>query len=281
MKPKLELFKEFLSPQLHFLRCPICGESLTIINNSLVCHKKHLFDMSKRGIVLLHRKYQKKIDEIYTKQLFINRREFILEEFYLEVHDYIKTIVNNNGINDSLLDLGSGECSHLRIVKDNNHFTTFGIDLSYDAISLATDYINIGIIPICCDLYNLPFQDKIFDIIINFLSPICSKEASRVLKDDGVIIKVIPTFNYLKELRESLKLNDYQKENEIIANLNKYYNIEDIKRFEYTKNLTEKSRKNLLYMTPMVGHREINMEYMQCLDKITISLDVIILKKKL
>ena len=76
--------------------------------------------------------------------------------------------------------------------------------MSYDAISLATDYLANDILPICCDLYNLPFTDNVFDIVLNFLSPINSKEVSRVLKDNGLIIKIVPTSEYLKELRNSL-----------------------------------------------------------------------------
>lgn len=90
MQGKKELIKNLLIKNIHLFRCPICESQLCLQENSLMCEHHHLFDISKKGVVLLHKKYQKKIDEIYTKNLFINRRLFINEEFYLEVHEYIK-----------------------------------------------------------------------------------------------------------------------------------------------------------------------------------------------
>ena len=83
MQGKKELIKNLLIKNIHLFRCPICESQLCLQENSLMCEHHHLFDISKKGVVLLHKKYQKKIDEIYTKNLFINRRLFINEEFYL------------------------------------------------------------------------------------------------------------------------------------------------------------------------------------------------------
>ena len=280
MQGKKELIKNLLIKNIHLFRCPICESQLCLQENSLMCEHHHLFDISKKGVVLLHKKYQKKIDEIYTKNLFINRRLFINEEFYLEVHEYIKDIIFDVGNNIQILDLGAGECSHLKKIKGNQTHSSIGIDLSYDAISLATDYLANDILPICCDLYNLPFTDNVFDIVLNFLSPINSKEVSRVLKDNGLIIKIVPTSEYLKELRNSLGLKEYQKEDEVLENLTEHYSIVSTKRIETEKTLSKTSLQHLFYMTPMTSHN--NIDNIACLsfDKITISLNVIVLKKK-
>lgn len=278
MLTKKELLKQLIINKLNLLQCPICQSKMDIQNNSFVCNQKHLFDISKKGIVLLHRKYQKKLDEIYTKDLFLNRREFILNGFYTEVYNYINSVILE-GTNKSfnILDLGSGECSHLKLIKCDKSYTAFGIDLAYDAISLATDYLYDNIIPICCDLYNLPFRKNTFDVILNFLSPINSIEVNRVLNPNGIIIKVIPTSNYLKELREQLNLCEYEKEDDVLANLYNQFSIVSVKRVETQKTLDDLTRRQLFHMTPMTNH----FEYLKCdIDKITISLDIVVMRKK-
>lgn len=278
MLSKLEFIKQNIKDKLYILQCPICQSNLNIVNNCLKCAKGHSFDISKKGIILLHRKYQKKTDEVYTKQLFLHRRQFIIAGFYAEIQDYIKNFIKAlNKDQITVLDLGAGECTHLKQITDGENHVAFGIDLSYDAISLATDYISDGVIPICGDIYNLPYNNKVFDLIINFLSPISAVETLRVMKDEGFIIKVIPTSNYLIELRKELRLSEYEKEDDILSNLQKNFNIMDIKRIETLKTLNDITMKHLFYMTPMTSFKSI----FDChISNISISLDVVILKKK-
>lgn len=42
------------------------------------------------------------------------------------------------------------------------------------------------------DLNNIPLKDESIDIILNILSPSNESEMSRLLKKDGIIIKVTP-----------------------------------------------------------------------------------------
>ena len=282
MKTKRALLFDLLGKNISILRCPICMSELSYNNDSLICSKRHLFDISKKGTVLLHKKYQKKIDSIYTKELFENRRFFIKAGFYTEIYNYISDLIFGNSNNPKILDLGSGECSHLQRIKNNRDITAIGIDLSYDAINLATDYLVDGILPICCDLFNLPFKNKVFDVVLNFLSPINSFEADRILKDDGIIIKVIPTKNYLKELRSYLGFQEYSKEVEILSNLQEHYSISSIERIENIKPLTEETVSSLFYMTPMTNHSENIIKSINNanFDQITISLDIVLLRKK-
>ncbi|MEH6944579.1 SAM-dependent methyltransferase, partial [Bacillus sp. JJ722] len=54
------------------------------------------------------------------------------------------------------------------------------------------------------DLANTPFKAQQFDVILNILSPSNYAEFNRLLKDDGLVIKVVPRADYLIELREAL-----------------------------------------------------------------------------
>ncbi len=267
-----------LSKNINILQCPICSSKLNIgEKNCLICDNNHSFDIAKNGVILLHKKYKKVNDEIYTENLFLNRRKFINKGYYDELHLCINEILKNQfNKNFNLLDLGSGDCTHLNYIK-LNYANNVGIDLSYDAIKLATDYLNEDILPICADLYNLPFKNNSFDAVIDILSPINSLEINRILKDDGIIIKVIPGKKYLYELRKILGFDLYEKEEEIINNLSKNFNIIYQKHLINVKPINEQTCKELFSMTPLSNHKELDSLK---LDFITIDLNVLVLNKK-
>ncbi len=56
------------------------------------------------------------------------------------------------------------------------------------------------------DLANLPLLDNSIDILLNLLSPANYQEFARVLKPGGLLIKVIPGSEYLKEVRQALQI---------------------------------------------------------------------------
>ena len=54
-------------------------------NSSLVCCNNHTFDYTKKGSINLIKANNYKASNIYTKELFINRRNFINNNFYKEI----------------------------------------------------------------------------------------------------------------------------------------------------------------------------------------------------
>lgn len=279
MQSKKELLKNLLLENSSLLQCPICKNNLEIKKDSLVCCNAHNFDIAKNGLLLLHKKYKKVNDTIYTKELFENRRRFIKKGFYDDIQIYIKNLLNKYfGLQKiKILDLGSGECSYLVNLKQNNH-TLIGIDLSYDAIKLATDYLQENILPLCADLYNLPFMNNSFDCIIDILSPFNKNEVDRVLKENGLIIKVVPCKNYLVELRNALGYEQYEKEEEIYSNIIKNFQVIEEKQFTQTKQINQETLIELFKMTPLSNHKICNLENLD-LKQITIDLKVFVLKK--
>lgn len=278
MLSKKNMAVNLLNKNLNTLQCPICNSKFNTSKNqnSLICENNHSFDIAKNGVILLHKKYKKINDDIYNENLFINRRKFINKGFYDELYLIIKDIIKTNFNEEiSLLDLGCGDCTHLHKLKFTN-YCNIGIDLSYDAIKLATDYLNDNILPICADLYNLPFKNKSFDCVIDILSPINSLEIKRILKDKGLIIKVVPNKRYLYELRKILGYELYDKGEEIISNLSKNFNIIKQIFLTYTKPLDIQSSQELFNMTPLSNHRQYhNLN----IDTITIDLSILVLSK--
>ena len=150
----------------------------------------------------------------YSKELFEARRKLITEaEFYKPLSEAIAKIINEHVVKTnetiSILDTGCGEGSHLSNICDLVRSEFFrnvagvGIDISKEGIMVAAKNYSNKIWAVA-DLANTPFKDKQFDVILNILSPSNYAEFNRLLKSDGLVIKIVPQTGYLKELREHL-----------------------------------------------------------------------------
>lgn len=261
------------------LLCPICNSDVNIINNSIKCNNNHTFDISNKGYFVFYKTSKIKSSRIYDNDLFISRREFINYGFYAELHNIISNIINSIGDSKLILDLGCGEATHDKFIIDNtNNNTIIGVDISKEGIKMASDYAANNIIPIVLDLNNLPFKQNTFDIIINILSPSNEKEIRKVLKKDGIIIKVTPKKKYLYELREIFNIDDYKNEEEIDNNIRNNYNVIEKFEIEKTYSLNKEQLCSLINMTPLLKNR-IKLEEVN-LDNITIALNIYVLGTK-
>lgn len=257
--------------------CPICSSGFKILNNSLACKNNHTFNINKKGFVKLTKLQKKYEDLTYTKDLFVSRRQIINDGFYDGIHKTISEIIKKSFQNKKVdvLDVGSGEGSHAKYISDSINFHSLTVtDLNYEAIELATDYLQNGLTPIICDAYNLPFGND-FDVVLNILSPYNYKEVNKVLKDDGLFIKVIPMQNYLKEIRQNNNLDEYKNNQEVIDNLSKHFNIQEQILVEDSFNLTSQQSDKFLNMTPLTK----NLKSKQEIKNITISLLILVCKK--
>ena len=86
-----------------------------------------------------------------------------------------------------------------------------GIDLAKEGIATAAKE-HPGNIWCVADLANCPFEDGAFDTILNILSPANYAEFTRLLKPDGLFIKVVPEKGYLKELRAIFYNDDTERQ---------------------------------------------------------------------
>lgn len=259
------------------LICPFCSEKLNIDKNSLICINKHTFNISKKGTAILYKTSKLKRNKVYDNNLFINRRTFINSGFYNEIHNKICDIIKNYN-NDIILDMGSGEGAHdYKIIKAlNNNSKIIGVDLSKDGIDLYNDYINDNFLGIVADLNNIPLKDNSVDIILNFLSPSNENEMSRLLKNEGIIIKVTPKKQYLHELRDVLNIKEYENEDIIFNNISNKYEVISKDEYVNTFELNDKEFNNLINMTPLLN----NYDKIPKINEITIALNIYVLRNK-
>lgn|SRR5574344_1339474 len=274
MKKKIAMASDCFN-NLNIFVCPYCHEKLFIDKNCLKCKNNHTFNFKKNGSICLIKTNKYIKSKFYDKNLFSKRRRFIEKNYYEDIYNEIIKIIKNRYNNDFImLDLGCGDGTHSeKITKEFKKAKLIGIDYSKDGVDLATDYLNSKNCYIVGDVNNIPLQDKSIDIVINFLSPYNTSEIHRILKDNGVFIKIIPSENYLIELRKLFNLPDYIDEH----NIKSKFNIENEFIISNTFENLSIDDKNYLYSsTPLTWKQETDSKN---IEKITISLKIIVCTK--
>lgn len=285
MVSKKELMKNYLVSSYNYI-CPICDSNIELKGNEMICPNKHSFNISKKGVLCLLNTGKFKTNFTYDKNLFVHRRRFMSNEFYSELFNKIAIIINNYKNNGTInvIDLGCGEgiIDKKILNKIEKSYCFLGIDYNKDAINLATDYNDMKTGFIVSDMNNIPLSNKSVDIIINILSPYYSKEVKRVLKDEGILIKVIPDENYLIELRKALGFNQYEKVELLKSKLQNSFNLIDEIIINETYNINENQLIDLCTMTPLVKSKKlIGKDFNNLsIETITINLRILVMRRK-
>lgn len=259
MKSKKLRSAERISQFESILQCPICYGSLRVIDfNSLRCTKNHTFDFSKQGYVNLlmrpsNRQYEKRLFEARQKMI-VNRNMYRL--LHQEINRLITKHADVSAKPFMILDLGCGEGSHLHNVLGECDVATMygvGIDISKDGIAMAAKTYDTATWFVS-DLADLPFDSQSFHVCLNILSPIHYQECKRVLKEKGVVMKVVPGPDYLKELRTALYANQEKqvyKNDKTVARFKEHFTIVDEVHVYERKKWKREAFEDILCMTPL------------------------------
>jgi len=236
------------------LQCPLCFSPLVYDGRSVRCAGNHCYDISRQGYInFLTRPVKTK----YDSQLFRSRSIIIHSGFYDPLHEFITGMIagklRSTAASFNILDAGCGEGSHLAILQKKLERRTCesvcaaGVDISKEGIALASRK-HKNPLWLAADLANCPLGSGQFQCILNLLSPSNYAEFQRMLSDGGIIIKVLPEMDYLKELREILHGTELKRES--------YTNIETQKLFKQHFGQTEV--RHLKYKVhldqPLIGH---------------------------
>lgn len=164
-----------------------------------------------------------------------------------------------------ILDAGCGEGSHLErvhsLLQQNAVLPTptlgVGIDLAKDGVaSAAKSYKEL----LWCvgDLANPPLASQQFNVILNILSPANYDAFHRLLCKDGIVIKVIPNRDYLRELREALWEGRGQSfsNDRTMQLFREHFEPVEVQRVRYTYPLEPEQVLPLLAMTPLAWRAE-------------------------
>lgn len=289
---KKDRAREVIKKNQRIFKCPVCSGTMSINDlNSLACDSRHCFDLSKKGYLNL---LTSNNAPVYSKELFESRHKVCRSGFYEPLIEMLSKIISQYGNRIckekiTILDAGCGEGSHIYDIfkrrKGNSKDTFVGVDISKDSINIAASN-NTDIIWSVADLSRLPFHDKSFDVVLNILSPANYSEFNRILSDKGIVIKVVPGSQYLKELRETI-YNDKEainySNNKVIDYFSQRLDIVDIKNINYKFAVDEELLPHFIKMTPLTWGKStesLNCIFQKNISSITVDLAIIIGMKK-
>ncbi len=268
------------------LVCPLCGGGLYRAGNSLICEKRHCYDVAKSGYVNLLPPGKGKNSHTGDEKNMIRARDgFLTKGYYdsisLKLADIAADCLTHGGlVNEGEIfsaDLGSGTGHHtlnyirrlVSLMPDKN-CTAIGFDASKYGAECGMKLSKAqGLSPkdgiggsfgdnpektqlyfITANSFCLPLADNSVDVCLSMFAPIPFGECARVMGDDGILAAVFSGKNHLMEMRELIydSVNDSEP----------YHPENSGSQFELLRedNLTEKITvphediMNLFTMTP-------------------------------
>src|SRR5699024_1623302 len=257
MSPK-EKYAERIKENIDIFRCPICHHPLNVLHlKSLVCPNRHTFDVAKQGYVNM---MTRPSNSHYDKKLFEARQNIIRKRnVFALLHQKIAHMLQKEVALDAspvILDAGCGEGSHLqKILAMYNYDTTMaiGLDVAKEGIlTAAKNYSNV--MWLVGDIANPPLADDSCHVILNILSPANYREFKRILTSDGLVIKVVPRSNYLKEIREAFYTDQDKKtyhNDDIVTLFKQHFHLKHRWSVSDRKPLRQTELMKLVQMTPL------------------------------
>ena len=188
------------------LMCPVCGKELFRGKTNRYCENGHNYDISRFGYVNLlmaSGKGRHGDDRLMVRA----RKEFLDKGYYDRLSELIsELVVRYIPDGGDIIDAGCGECKYTydilkALEKSEKSVSIAGIDISKEALAVGGRR-SMDIDLAVASARKLPFCDKSADVILSIFAPFETGEFSRVLKNDGCVIRAFPLERHLIELKE-------------------------------------------------------------------------------
>lgn len=274
LKPKLQRFASATA-----FACPICQENLTLLETNFKCCNRHSFDLAKFGYVNLAPQIKQSAN--YDKENFQNRQQILEAGFYQAILDAVSDLLASSKTTTTILDIGCGEGFYSRKLQESHSEKTFyAFDISKDSVQIAAkSEPNWAVNWFVGDLARLPIKDANMDILLDIFSSANYGEFRRVLSKDGILIKVIPTENHLKEIRQRVQdqlTNKEYSNQDIKEHFQEHFTILSSQTASLTKTITAEQLQALLSMTPLLFHVDQSKIDWSQLTEITIEAEILV-----
>ena len=217
------------------LRCPICSGSFHQEGKSLLCGKRHCYDIAKQGHVNFAPNAK---PSFYKKELFESRAKAFEAGVFAPVAAAVGEALEKyvRAERPVVADAGCGEGYYLRSVCPERDMIRIGFDLSKEAVLLAAkgDRRSTYFVG---DLANIPLADGCCDAVLD------------------VFIKLAPRPGYLRQLREAAggRLAAYDGA-PVSDYAHAHLNVLEQRTITYTMPVSGALALHLAKMTPMLAN---------------------------
>ena len=220
------------------------------------------------------------------------RREFLSKGYYSELSRKINELVfqqialgkgiielPSSSTSPSILDIGCGEGYYTNALMEyaremNIHANYIGLDISREAVKHASS-INREITWIVANSHYLPIQDASIDCILSVFSPIKISECIRVLKRNGVLIRVLPGVAHLIQLREIIYPNVVLVQDIDMSKAYEGMKLKESSRATFDISLDNPGMLSLTRMTPHYWKTsKTDKEALNEIEQLTVTIDM-------
>ncbi len=235
--------------------CPVCKKQISEEEKNYKCENGHCFDKSKFGYVNLLQSQKSSAKRHGDDRLMVRaRRDFLSVGYYGFLRDALYNICKSYLIDgDCVVDAGCGECWYSsgikeKLLSENKNIDFYGIDISKDALEFAGKRKS-GIPCAVASAFDMPFANETANLILNVFSPAADEEFLRVLRKEGVLIRVIPLEKHLFNLKAVIYDKPY--ENDVPdTNIDGFSLAQKIKLCREIHITSNSDIQNLFKMTP-------------------------------
>lgn len=245
--------------------CPHCGKELKEKDKSLVCETGHCFDVAKSGYVnLLPVGGKNSLNPGDNKEMISARKIVMAKGYYAPLAERIVGLLGERGVN-AVLDAGCGTgYLPIRVKKAFPSATVVGTDISKFAIEAAAKQEKEVSFAVASSM-RLPLPSGTFDAVICAFAPVYAEEFSRVTREKGYLLRVVPAEKHLYKLKEFLYETPRANEEDETAFVG--YDPKEVVTVESNFTGNREEIKALVKMTPYYYHT--SEEKLRKLDEIT------------
>ena len=235
--------------------CPVCGKALAPEEKAMRCANGHSYDVARSGYVNLLMSNAPGARRHGDDALMIKaRRDFLELGHYRPLLDGICAMLTAHvGQDAHILDAGCGDGWYTaqiaeRLADAGISAELLGVDISRDALKAAARRCgDIGLA--VASVFRLPLEGASCGAVVSIFAPLADEEFGRVLKDDGLLLRVVPLEDHLWELKQAVY--DVPRKNPPDAEKPQGFELADSAEIRYSFTLhSNKEILDLFAMTP-------------------------------
>lgn len=239
------------------LRCPVCREPLAAASGSLICRRRHSYDVARHGYVTLRAPRGRPATG--DEAAMVAARADVQKAGHFDpvtaaLADEAGTVAGLEG--SVILDAGAGTGHHLAgMLGALAESRGIALDASL-AASRRAARAHERIAAVRGDLWQeIPLADGAVDLALSVFAPRNGAELARVLRPGGVLMVVTPTLEHLHELAALHTIGvDPCKPERLRRQLASELRLGGLRRITWTLKLTRGEAEAVLRMGPAAGH---------------------------
>ena len=239
------------------LRCPACRSPLAAAQGSLVCARRHTYDVARHGYVTLLPSARR--CPIGDDASMINARAAIMDAGHFEpLTTALAERVCSLALPDSsvVLDAGAGTGHHLAgVLAELQGALGVAVDVSR-AASRGAGRAHDRIARVRSDIWQeIPLCDATVDLAMSVFAPRNAYELARVLRPGGAVVVATPAPDHLQELATLHAISVHRTKAIRLQHLfGAWPSADRVQRVSWVLRLTHQQVARILTMGPAAHH---------------------------